>query len=199
MTEEEYDKLLGIETGGFGEWIYQTVHYNRYEATPYEALDKFFEEYQFTEKDRVVDFGCGRGRVAFYIHNHFHIPVTGVEVMEKTYEQAIRNKAAYMKLNQHIKAPIHFHYGAAEDYELEPADNRFYFFNPFSIQVFKEVVGNILGSVRENKRSVDIILYYPMQEYERFLKNSTPFRLIKQIRLPDKEDDYEKFLVYRYS
>ena len=199
MTEEEYDKLLGIETGGFGEWIYQTVHYNRYEATPYEALDKFFEEYQFTEKDRVVDFGCGRGRVAFYIHNHFHIPVTGVEVMEKTYEQAIRNKAAYMKLNQHIKAPIHFHHGAAEDYELEPADNRFYFFNPFSIQVFKEVVGNILGSVRENKRSVDIILYYPMQEYERFLKNSTPFRLIKQIRLPDKEDDYEKFLVYRYS
>ncbi len=198
MIEDAYDKLLSIVTSGFGDWLFQTVHYNRYEATPYEVLDRFFEEYQLSKEDCVVDFGCGRGRVAFYIHNRFHIPVTGVEVMEDTYEQAIENRTNYLKHNQDINAPIHFHYGAAEDYKVKPEENRFYFFNPFSIHIFKKVVENILESVKENKRSVDIILYYPMPEYERYLKKSTPFRLVKLVRMPDINDQYEKIIVYRY-
>jgi SAM-dependent methyltransferase len=198
MIEEAYDKLLSIVTSGFGDWLYQTVHYNRYEATPYEVLDRFFKEYQLDENDQLVDFGCGRGRVAFYIHNRFHIPVTGVEVMENTYEQALENKVNYLKHNQHINASIHFQHCAAEDYKVKPEENLFYFFNPFSVHIFRKVVENILESVRENKRSVDIILYYPMPEYERFLSKNTPFRLAKQVRIPDIMDHYEKVLVYRY-
>ena len=42
-----------------------------------------------------MDFGCGRGRVAFYIHNKFHIPVTGIEINDKTYGEALDNKLRY--------------------------------------------------------------------------------------------------------
>ena len=42
------------------------------------------------KSDSVVDFGCGRGRVAFYIHNRFHVPVTGIEANDKTYEEGFK-------------------------------------------------------------------------------------------------------------
>jgi SAM-dependent methyltransferase len=190
MIDDIYDKLH--------KWMYKAMHYYRYEATPYDHLDMFFEEYQFSSGDRLVDFGCGRGWVALYIHNRFQIPVKGVEVDRETYEQALKNRAVYLENHKHISAPVHFHYGAAEDYKVEPEENRFYFFNPFSVHVFKKVTANILESVREHRRSVDIILYYPTPEYERFLKHKTPFRLVKQVSIPETGDEYDKFLVYRY-
>ena len=64
MEEKERDKLLGIKTVGIREWV-NNNHYNRYEATPYKALDVLFENYKFIDINRVVDFGCGRGRVSF--------------------------------------------------------------------------------------------------------------------------------------
>lgn len=64
MSAKKCDRRLGIWTVGLREWDGNT-QYNRYEATPYHALDRLFEVYRFREGDRVVDFGCGRGRVAF--------------------------------------------------------------------------------------------------------------------------------------
>jgi len=118
-------------------------------------------------------------------------------VIESTYRIALENKEAYFGNRQNGEPPIHFHFCAAENYKIDPMDNCFYFFNPFSINVFRKVVGNILSSVRECSRSVDIILYYPRPEFELFLKKSTPFRLVKEVKIPDTDDIYDKFLVYR--
>ena len=57
------------------------LDHNRYEATPYRALEQLFLQYKLKNNARVVDFGCGRGRGLFYIHNRFQVPVTGVEQM----------------------------------------------------------------------------------------------------------------------
>ena len=70
-----------------------SAQYNRYEPTPYKALDAL-AEIQVSGINRVVDFGSGRGRVAFYIHNRFQLPVTGIEANCQTYEEALENKAA---------------------------------------------------------------------------------------------------------
>ncbi|MCK9526616.1 MAG: SAM-dependent methyltransferase, partial [Limnochordia bacterium] len=83
MSAKKYDRELGIRTVGLREWSGQT-HYNRYEATPYEALDTLFRSYNVRRHKRVVDFGCGRGRVAFYIHRRFQVPVVGIEANDKT-------------------------------------------------------------------------------------------------------------------
>lgn len=198
MSEKNHDRLFRIKTTGIREWADQTVPYNRCESTPYAALDKLFKVYKLKKTDRVVDFGCGRGRVAFYIHNRFHIPVTGIEVNEKTYEEAVSNKIRYRQKARHISAPIHFEYGLAEHYQIKSADNRFYFFNPFSVQIFKKVVNNILCSVKRDERPVDIILYYPLPKYKHFLKTSTPFELLNKVKLPGANDRNKKFLIYRY-
>ncbi|MFW5648628.1 MAG: SAM-dependent methyltransferase [Candidatus Alkaliphilus sp. MAG34] len=195
--EKKYDKLLYIKTVGIREWAGRATHFNRYEATPYTALDRLFKFYRFKKTDRVVDFGCGRGRVAFYIHNKFHIPVTGIEVNDKTYDEALDNKWRYRQRAKHIKAPIKLKFGFAEQYKVKSEDNKFYFFNPFSVKVFRRVINNILHSVEKEERPVDIILYYPMPEYKSLLMEETPFRLHNKIVVPEATDEKEKFLIYR--
>lgn len=196
MVEKQFDQMLQIRTSGLREWKKQT-DYNRYEATPYRALNQLFQSYKIRPTDQVVDFGCGRGRVAFYIHYHYNIPVTGIEVNDLTFEEAIKNKAIYKNKNKHLSAPIHFEFGLAENYPIHPKDNVFYFFNPFSITIFKKVVRNILLSVKKHKRTVDIILYYPLPEFKKFLKEETPFKLINKIKAYKEHGQYGKFLIYR--
>ncbi|HLR52268.1 MAG TPA: class I SAM-dependent methyltransferase [Candidatus Avamphibacillus sp.] len=197
MAERKIDRTLGIKTTGIREWEEHTDFYNRYEATPYKALDKLFQKYKLTNNDQVVDFGSGRGRVSFYIHHRFNIPVTGIEMNDKTYEEALYNKAVYRQKNKHLKAPIRFEYGLAEHYNIDAKDNRFYFFNPFSVEIFGEVVSNILKSVEQTERSVDIILYYPLPEFKKYLKKKTPFKLINKVKTHGDHGKYGKFLIFR--
>lgn len=197
MGAKKYDKRLGIRTVGLREWGQQGP-YNRYEATPYHALEQFIQFYRFRMDGRVVDFGCGRGRVMFFIHRHFQVPVVGIEAHDKTYEEAIDNKASYRLKSQHVSSPIRLKYGLAEHYEIKHNDNCFYFFNPFSGKIFSRVISNILKSVKGNPRTIEVILYYPLQDYKEVLELNS-FRLINKIKVPGAEDRLEKFLVYRFS
>src|SRR5690606_1389106 len=169
MCAREYDRRLGIKTVGLREWDGHD-QYHRYEPTPYKALERLFQAYRFRKGDRVVDFGCGRGRVTFSIHNRFHVPVVGIEAHAKTFEEALINKRAYRRKAKHIAAPIKLKFGLAERYEVQPEDNCFYFFNPFSHRVFEKVMGNIMKSVAKAPRKIDVILFYPVPEYKEILR-----------------------------
>lgn len=195
--ERTYDSNLNIKTTGIREWKDPNVPFNRCESTPYQSLNQLFKSYRIKKTDQIVDFGVGRGRVTFYIHNTFHVPVTGIEVNDLTYDEVVKNKKTYRLQAKHIKAPINIEYGLAEHYGVKDTDNIFYFFNPFSIGIFKTVVKNIIESVTEQKRTVDIILYYPLDEYKDFLKKETSFVLMNKIYVPERKDKKEKFLIYR--
>lgn len=197
MAARKYDRRLGIRTVGLREWSGH-AHYNRYEATPYEALDELFKVYRFRKGDRVVDFGCGRGRVAFAIHHRFHVPVIGIEANDRTFEEALANKSRYRMKSKSIAAPIKLKYGLAEQYAVKPEDNRFYFFNPFSHRVFHKVVRNILRSVAESPRTVDFILYYPLPEYKDVLQQYR-VPILNKVPVAGARDRHEKFLIYRLA
>lgn len=199
MAERKYDKQLQIRTVGLREWGNEASLYNRYEATPYAALDRLFETYSLEKNDRLVDFGSGRGRVTFYVHERFRIPVTGVEAHDKTFEEALKNKQTYRKKRQHIKAPILFEYALAEQYNVNSNDNCFYFFNPFSIKIFKKVITNIIQSYEENRRTIELVLYYPLPEFKQYLQMKTSFEMINKIRVPGDHGKYGKFVIYRLS
>lgn len=196
MGERKYDRMLGIRTTGLREWADQT-EYNRYEATPYAALDALFQAYRLNKGDQVVDFGCGRGRVAFYINERFQIPVTGIEANEKTLEEAYDNQYSYERKIKQSGAPIVFEYGLAQHYQIKPVDNCFYFFNPFSVNIFRKVVKNILHSFRKHPRRMDLILYYPLPKFKQFLREATPFEVINKVKVPRMIDHREKFIIYR--
>ncbi|MFJ7935385.1 class I SAM-dependent methyltransferase [Sporosarcina sp. NPDC096371] len=199
MNDKDYDRLLRIKTVGTREWLDQSSHYNRYEATPYSALDELFCDYVLERTDGIVDFGCGKGRLAFYLHNRFEVSVIGIEMSAQLYQEALENLASYRQKAKRVGGSIRFECCLAEDYVVESEDNRFYFFNPFSIQIFGRVVDNILCSVEQQKRAVDIILYYPTAEYIDFLEEGTPFELLKEVRVPGlyEQNDNERFLIFR--
>jgi SAM-dependent methyltransferase len=200
MKETNYDELLNIETEGNQRGYNKSFHYHRYEPTPYHALEKLFAEYELTSSDHIVDFGCGKGRLNFFIHYLFHASVTGVEMNEKLYEEAMENKANYL-IKAKNKGEIQFQCCLAEKYEINPLDNRFYFFNPFTIPIFWKIINNILVSVEKYKREVDVILYYPSEDYIYYLENHTLFELIKEIQLPGlyENNANERFLIYRLA
>jgi len=199
VGERKQDQALHIRTVGLREWGKDGSSYNRYEATPYTALDKLFETYKLTENDRLVDFGSGRGRVAFYIHNRFGIPITGIEANDKTFDEALKNKQTYRKKRQHIAAPITFIYGLAEQYDIDDEDNRFFLFNPFSVKIFKQVIKNIKASLARNDRTIELILYYPLEEFKEAIRSLTQFEMINKINVPGDHGKYGKFVIYRHT
>lgn len=199
MDERQRDLQLGIRTTGIREWKNEDGPYNRYEATPYLALDKLFEAYSLPNNAHLVDFGCGRGRVSYYIHYHFQIPIVGVENNDQTFDELLTNEMTYKRHHNHIEEPLYFEFGLAENYDIQLTDNVFYFFNPFSLKIFKRVVHNILQSYNEKERQLDIIFYYPLASFKRFLDES-PFTLMNRIKVPGVgHGKHGEFLVYRLA
>lgn len=199
MVERTFDEALNIHTVGIREWKRKDEeNYNRYEATPYEALEMFFDQYELEQTDTLVDFGAGEGRVSFYVHNRFNIPVTGIENNDKTFEAALSNKKSYRYVAADKEAPISFEYGLAEQYEINSLDNRFFLFNPFSVTIFKQVIANIVASLEKYPRMAEVILYYPLPAFKRVMKH-TPFLKVKKVKVPRIHGKYGKFIIYRFT
>jgi len=198
MKEKYYDELLNIKTVGEQEGFNQSFHYHRYEPTPYSDLEKLFKQYKLKSNDCVVDFGCGKGRLNFFINYLFDASVVGIEMNEEFYQDAIENRELYIKKTGRSIENIQFHCCLAEEYKITPLDNRFYFFNPFSIQIFMNVIKNILISVENYERKIELILYYGSEDYIYFLENQTAFELKEEIILEGKyeQNSRERFLIY---
>ncbi len=199
MKERYYDELLNINTLGNKTEINNSIHYHPYEPTPYSGLEELFKHYDVKMSDNIVNFGCGKGRLNFFINYTFHASCTGIEMNETFYKEAIQNETNYFNKFKKNKGIIQFIDCFAEEYKIQQEDNRFYFFNPFSVQIFMKVINNILQSVEDYKREIDLILYYPSDDYIYFLENQTSFNLIKEIPLPGsyEKNNYERFLLYR--
>lgn len=199
MNEKKIDQQLQIKTTGVREWLTESVHHNRYEATPYDALEQFSTEYSFEKDDVLIDFGCGKGRLPFYIHNRFGIAVAGIEVSDILYQQALHNLASYTNNRKKLTSAIRFECCLAEKYTIRATDNRFYFFNPFSYEIFFKVISNIIQSVETNPREVDVILYYPTPEYMFHMEENSPFQLHQEISVKNSQqlDDHDRFVIFK--
>lgn len=200
MNEQEYDQLLGIETTGIQDWSLHLAQYHPYEATPYQALDTLFREYESSRMTHLVDYGCGKGRLLFYLHHRFGLSGTGIEVSKKRCDEAEANLIRYRERTEGALDHIQFICCPAETYQVNARDHCFYFFNPFAVHIFKKVVGQILTSVKQYPRSVDLILYYPSLDYLEFLETHTPFEMLKEIQVVDlyEQNKNERFLIFRF-
>lgn len=200
MNEKDYEKLLNIQTAGDQLVFNQSLHLNRYEPTLYEHLDILFKHYPFHSNDHVIDFGCGKGRLNFYLYHTTKAAVTGIEMNEDFHVAALANKQDYLKKNKKCEDKINFICCYAQNYSIQPHDNKFYFFNPFSVQIFMKVLENILISLENNPREVDLILYYPADDYIYYLESCTTFEFVQEVKLPNhKRDPRERFAIYRLS
>ena len=89
---------------------------------------------------------------------------------ETFYQYAVENRTNYLKNIRIVEIRFIF-IAVCIKYQINPSDNRFYFFNPFSIQIFMKIINNILISVEKSVRDIELVLYYPSEDYIYFLDN----------------------------
>ena len=65
-NENTWDKLLHIKTTGRDDSNADQYRYP-YEPTPYSVLERLANSGLISKKDVVLDYGCGKGRVDFYL------------------------------------------------------------------------------------------------------------------------------------
>lgn len=164
MTREQsWDKHLQIKTCGRDESNADAYHHP-YEPTPYSVLERLAASDLISAENVVLDYGCGKGRVEFFLSHQTKAHTVGIEYDERIYKSAMENRKTAIS-----RAKTQFVLANAEGYEVPPAVNRCYFFNPFSVEILKKVMARILGSYYENPREVLLFFYYPSEEYLSYL------------------------------
>ena len=85
-------------------------------------------------------------------------------------------------------------------YNIPKEADRFFFFNPFSVEIFKGVLANIMDSFYYNHREMYMIFYYPSDEYLMCLSQEYGVSLYDEIDCRDisfGEARRERMVVYR--
>lgn len=198
---DKFEDFLGIES----EEIVCNNRYNddyyRYEPTSYSGLICAFDELgsEISKYDRLVDFGCGKGRVLFYVNQRFCCEVCGIEIDEEVYQMALDNRRFYNTRFRDSIDKIEIINGKAEDYAIHSEDTIFYFFNPFDLSIFSQVIDHIIESVEKQPRRIFVMMYYPKEDYRDYLRKKM-FVLYRIVKLPDYGNDpAEKVVIYEYE
>lgn len=191
MNEQYWEQFLHIKTNGDQALFPTDISIHRYEATPYSDFELLFDHFEFQTNAYVIDFGCGKGRLNFFLAAK-NIPNHGVEIDRYLLTTAQQNKNNFAK---HFIIHPTFSCEWAQSYDIQQHMNTFYFFNPFDLRTFQQVITNIIHSYWLNIRQIELTLYYPSTTYENFLDDCTPFEKQKIIRC-SQTNSRHCFLIY---
>lgn len=192
--ETTFDKLLQIQTCGRDESGADEYHHP-YEPTPYCVLERLEQSGFFGAEDVVLDYGCGKGRLSFFLSHRAKAKTIGIEYDEHIYEDALKNRKSTIS-----KVKPEFVLTRAEEYEVPPDVNRCYFFNPFSGEILRAVCARILESWYESPREIFLFFYYPADEYISYLMTVEELEFYDEIEcddLFDGKDPRERILIFQ--
>jgi len=137
-------------------------HGHDYRPTPCQLFEWTLGaiDYDFS-KLTFVDYGAGKGRVLLLASEHTFAAIGGIEFAEELHDNAEMNIAQYPRSRMRCRNVE----CVLEDASLVgPPDGEavHYFFNPFSREVFAEVLHNIVVSYRHKPRRLYLILVDPV-------------------------------------
>jgi len=196
MTDHEktWDTSLRIQTCGRDELGADEYHHP-YEPTPYSVLERLADSGLIDKDDVVLDYGCGKGRVGFFLSYRSKAKTIGIEYDQRIYRDALENQKTTIS---RIKPD--FVLTRAEEYEVPQEVNRCYFFNPFSVEILHKVMARILGSWYENPREVFLFFYYPADEYISYLMTVDELEFYDEIECDDLfagNDPRERIMIFQ--
>ena len=194
-SENTWDKLLHIKTTGRDDSNAYQYRYP-YEPTPYSVLERLANSGFIGKKDVVLDYGCGKGRVDFYLAYQTKANTIGVEYDERIYQGAIENRKTAVS-----GAGTEFVQMRAEEYRVPEEVNRCYFFNPFSVELLHKVMARMIESYYENPREVFLFFYYPSEEYISYLMTVNELEFYDEIDCSDLFEgngERERIMIFRF-
>ena len=178
-SENAWDKLLPIKTTGRDDSNADQYRYP-YEPTPYRVLERLANSGLIRKKDVVLDYGCGKGRVDFFLSYQTKANTLGIEYDERIYQGALENQKTAVS-----RTRTEFVLTRAEEYEVPSEVNRYYFFNPFSVELLRKVIARILESYYESPREMFLFFYYPSEEYISYLMTVDELEFYDEIDCSD--------------
>ena len=192
--ERTWDKLLQIQTTGRDETNADQYHHP-YEPTPYSVLERLASSGFFENSDVVLAYGCGKGRVGFFLSYKRSAKTIGIEYDDRIYAGALENRNSTVS-----KVKPEFVPAKAEAYPVPANVNRCYFFNPFSVEILHKVMARILESYYESPREVFLFFYYPSDEYISYLMTVDELEFYDEIECEDLfegNDPRERILIFQ--
>ena len=193
MTENQWDKLLRIRTTGRDDSHSDSYRFP-YEPTPYPVLERLADSGFITKKNTVLDYGCGKGRVGFFLSYQLRCRSVGIEYDDRIYGAAVENRMSAVS-GERVELVL----AKAEDFAVPEAADRMFFFNPFSVEILKSVVNRILESWYENPGEIFLFFYYPSDEYVSYLMTVDELMFVDEIDCRDlfgKDDSRERIMVF---
>lgn len=191
-NEKAWDVSLQIKTCGRDESGADEYHHP-YEPTPYCVLERLADSGFFGKEDVVLDYGCGKGRVGFFLSHRTKAKTIGIEYDEHIYAGALENQKT-------AKAKADFVLTRAEEYKVPAEVNRCYFFNPFSVEILHKVMAQIIESYYENPREIFLFFYYPADEYISYLMTVDELEFYDEIECDDLfsgKDPRERVMIFQ--
>ena len=188
--EHTWDKLLQIRTAGRDDLKADQYHHP-YEPTPYSVLERLADSGLISREDVVLDYGCGKGRVDFFLSSRTGAKTIGIEYDQRIYADALENQKT-------AKAKADVVLANAETYQV-PADvNRCYFFNPFSAEILHKAMARIIESWYDDPREVFLFFYYPADEYISYLMTVDELEFYDEIECDDlfTGDSRERIMIF---
>lgn len=163
MNEEKWDRLLQIRTSGRDDSHADQYRYP-YEPTPYCVLERLADSGYLRKGNTLLDYGCGKGRVEFFLSWQTRCRSIGIEYDERIYEKAVENQKRAAAAGR-----VTFELVNAEQFQVPEEADRVYFFNPFSLEILQKVISRIIDSYYAAPREILLFFYYPSDEYISFL------------------------------
>ncbi len=192
--EIAWDTSLQIQTTGRDDTGADQYHHP-YEPTPYSVLERLADSGLICGQDVVLDYGCGKGRVGFFLSHRTNAAAIGIEYDARIYNSALENRKSAVS-----GAKPDFVLTRAEEYEVPPEVNRCYFFNPFSEEILHKVMARIIESWYENPREVFLFFYYPADAYISYLMTVDELEFYDEIEcddLFDGKDTRERIMIFQ--
>ena len=191
--EKNWDGALQIRTMGRDETNADEYHHP-YEPTPYCVLERLVKSGLFDREDIVLDYGCGKGRVGFFLSYRTKAKTIGIEYDERIYEEALENRRTTVS-----RVKPEFVLTRAEEYAVPRDVNRCYFFNPFSVEILRKVMARILESWYEDPREIFLFFYYPSDEFIAWLMTVEELEFYDEIECEDlfRGDPRERIMIFQ--
>ena len=192
-NEDKWDRLLQIRTTGRDDTGADQYRYP-YEPTPYPVLERLANSGYIRKGNMLLDYGCGKGRVDFFLSWQLRCRTIGVEYDERIYDKAVENQKTAVSAGRTT-----FKLTDAEHFAVPESVDRIYFFNPFSLELLRKVLGRILESWYGAPRKILFFFYYPSDEYISYLMTVDELDFLDEIDCRDLfpgDDPRERIIIF---
>ena len=192
-NEDKWDRLLQIRTTGRDDTGADQYRYP-YEPTPYPVLERLANSGYTRKGNTLLDYGCGKGRVDFFLSWQLRCRTIGVEYDERIYDKAVENQKTAVSAERTT-----FKLTDAEHFAVPESVDRIYFFNPCSLELLRKVFGRILESWYGAPRKILFFFYYPSDEYISYLMTVDELDFLDEIDCRDLfpgDDPRERIIIF---